>query len=87
MRTGGRRSSPRPPHNAACLAGDLEVTMSATDELLRNNEAFAAGFESGDLPIAPANLAAHFAPVWDVKMRSDSAAARWAALPARLSHL
>ena len=28
--------------------------MSTTDELLRNAESYAAGFENGDLPLAPA---------------------------------
>src|ERR1700691_2625132 len=28
--------------------------MSTTDELLENNEAYAAGFEKGDLPLPPA---------------------------------
>jgi carbonic anhydrase len=28
--------------------------MSATDELLKNNEAYAASFDKGDLPLAPA---------------------------------
>jgi carbonic anhydrase len=32
--------------------------MSATDELLRNNEAFARGFGDGDLPAAPAKKVA-----------------------------
>ncbi len=28
--------------------------MSATDELLRNNEAYAESFDKGDLPLPPA---------------------------------
>jgi carbonic anhydrase len=32
--------------------------MSATDELLRNNEAYAAGFDKGDLPLPPAKKVA-----------------------------
>ena len=28
--------------------------MSVTDDLLRNNEAYAAGFDKGDLPLPPA---------------------------------
>jgi len=28
--------------------------VSTTDELLRNAESYAAGFENGDLPLAPA---------------------------------
>jgi carbonic anhydrase len=32
--------------------------MSATDDLLRNNEAYAAGFDQGDLPIPPAKKTA-----------------------------
>jgi len=28
--------------------------MSATDDLLRNNEAYAASFDKGDLPLPPA---------------------------------
>src|SRR5689334_14652685 len=32
--------------------------MSATDDLLRNNETYAAGFDKGDLPIPPAKKVA-----------------------------
>src|SRR5947208_16223772 len=32
--------------------------MSATDDLLRNNETYAAGFDKGDLPIPPAKQVA-----------------------------
>ena len=32
--------------------------MSATDELLKNNEAYAQGFDKGDLPIPPARKVA-----------------------------
>jgi carbonic anhydrase len=32
--------------------------MSATDDLLRNNEAYASGFDKGDLPIPPAKKTA-----------------------------
>jgi len=32
--------------------------MSVTDELLRNNEAYAAGFDKGDLPLPPAKKVA-----------------------------
>jgi carbonic anhydrase len=32
--------------------------VSATDELLKNNEAFAEGFDKGDLPLAPAKKVA-----------------------------
>jgi carbonic anhydrase len=32
--------------------------MSATDELLKNNEAFADGFDKGDLPLPPAKKVA-----------------------------
>src|SRR3954464_9491504 len=32
--------------------------MSATDDLLRNNEAYAEGFDKGDLPIPPAKKVA-----------------------------
>ena len=32
--------------------------MSATDELLKNNEAYAAGFDKGDLPIPPSRKVA-----------------------------
>jgi carbonic anhydrase len=32
--------------------------MSATDDLLRNNEAYAAGFDKGDLPTPPAKKVA-----------------------------
>jgi carbonic anhydrase len=32
--------------------------MSATDDLLRNNEAYAAGFDEGDLPAPPARKTA-----------------------------
>jgi carbonic anhydrase len=32
--------------------------MSATDELLRNNEAYAASFDKGDLPLPPAKKVA-----------------------------
>jgi carbonic anhydrase len=35
-----------------------EMTMSATDELLRSNEAFAAKFEAGELAAAPAKKVA-----------------------------
>ena len=31
--------------------------MSTTDDLLRNNERFAAGFDKGDLPLPPARIA------------------------------
>ena len=32
--------------------------MSTTDELLKNNEAYAAGFDKGDLPLPPAKKVA-----------------------------
>src|ERR1700730_12494045 len=33
---------------------DQEVLMSATDDAVRNNEAYAAGFDKGELPLPPA---------------------------------
>jgi carbonic anhydrase len=37
---------------------DGEGVVTATDELLKNNEAFAEGFDKGDLPIPPAKKVA-----------------------------
>ena len=42
--------------------------MSVTDELLRNNEAYAAGFDKGDLPLPPAK---HVAVVACMDARLD----------------
>jgi carbonic anhydrase len=36
------------------LDRDLEGTMSATDEALRNNEAYSSAFDKGQLPLPPA---------------------------------
>src|SRR5712664_2664777 len=36
------------------LDRDLEGTMSATDEALRNNEAYGSAFDKGHLPLPPA---------------------------------
>src|SRR5205823_520788 len=55
-----RRTYPTGPANSKCnnRAGVLGISaeedaMSATDELLKNNEAFADGFDKGDLPLPP----------------------------------
>jgi carbonic anhydrase len=37
---------------------DKEPTMSVTDELIANNEAYAARFDKGDLPLPPARKVA-----------------------------
>jgi carbonic anhydrase len=54
MRGGGQTATRSPGRIATLVAGG----MSGTDDLLRNNEAFAEGFASGGLQAAPAKRVA-----------------------------
>ena len=38
--------------------------MSATDDLLRNAEEYAASFDKGELPLPPARKGSRSSPAW-----------------------